>query len=219
MDPVRGLPESLPEGERLLWQGAPRWDAMARRAFHVRTVAIYCATLLVLRGVAQLMGGQSWLEAVIAVLWCVPLALAPVGILTLLAWLYARTTVFTITSHRVVMHYGIALPVTLNIPFRTIASAALRTHADGTGDLALELTGTDRIAFVHLWPFGRAWRVSRTQPLLRAVRDPAGVAEILARALDETLPAEPAHAAQPSVAAGEGEMTGAGTRQREAAAA
>ena len=25
-EPVRGLPQVLPEGERLLWQGAPRWQ-------------------------------------------------------------------------------------------------------------------------------------------------------------------------------------------------
>ena len=217
--PVRGLPGPLPDGERLLWQGSPRWAGLARHAFHVRTVAVYCATLLALRGVAQLTAGHSWLETVIAVLWCVPLALAAVGILTLMAWLYARTTVFTITSRRVVMHYGIALPVTLNIPFGRIGSAALKTHADSTGDLALALTGKDRIAFVHLWPFGRAWRVARTQPLLRAVRDPVGVADVLAQALRETLPVTPSRAAQPSVGASEDAAPGIDGRQRQAAAA
>ena len=31
-----GLPEPLPRGERLLWQGAPDWRVMAREAMHLR---------------------------------------------------------------------------------------------------------------------------------------------------------------------------------------
>ena len=45
-EPVRGLPERLPAGETILWQGAPRWGALARRAFHVRKIALYFAILL-----------------------------------------------------------------------------------------------------------------------------------------------------------------------------
>ena len=40
-EPVHGLPAHLPQGERLLWQGAPSWRSLAIRAFHVRKVAIY----------------------------------------------------------------------------------------------------------------------------------------------------------------------------------
>ena len=29
-EPVRGLPQLLPKGERMLWQGAPRWQDLAR---------------------------------------------------------------------------------------------------------------------------------------------------------------------------------------------
>ena len=32
VEPVRGLPQSLPEGEELLWQGAPSTWALARDA-------------------------------------------------------------------------------------------------------------------------------------------------------------------------------------------
>ena len=41
-----GLPEKLPEGERILWQGAPDWQVIARRVFHVNKVAIYFALML-----------------------------------------------------------------------------------------------------------------------------------------------------------------------------
>jgi hypothetical protein len=43
---ARGLPEQLPAGERVLWQGAPRWQTLARHAFHVRLLAVYFAALL-----------------------------------------------------------------------------------------------------------------------------------------------------------------------------
>ena len=220
---TRGLPGPLPEGERILWQGGPRWWPLAQRAFHVRTVAVYCATLLVLRGAFTLLRGQSWPDALLAVLWCLPLALAAVGIFSFLAWLYARATLFTVTSRRVVMRYGVALPMSLNLPHRMIASAALKTHADGSGDIALALTGRDRIAFIHLWPFARPWRVARPEPLLRAIPDAAKVAGILAGALTETLPAQPAPL-QPAVTAepvAEAAEQGTDTERRlpEAAAA
>ncbi len=31
-------PQALPAGERMLWQGAPSWRALARRSLHVRKV-------------------------------------------------------------------------------------------------------------------------------------------------------------------------------------
>ena len=41
-----GLPEALPEGEHILWQGAPDWKVLARRVFHTRKVAVYFATFI-----------------------------------------------------------------------------------------------------------------------------------------------------------------------------
>ena len=45
------------------------------------------------------------------------LALTAIGMLTLLAWLSARATVYSVTSHRVIIKGGVALPVTVNLPF------------------------------------------------------------------------------------------------------
>jgi len=39
-DPVKGLPEHLPQGEVMLWQGSPHWQSLALRAFHIRKVAL-----------------------------------------------------------------------------------------------------------------------------------------------------------------------------------
>jgi len=48
-EPVRGLPEKLPEGEHILWQGAPDVRALAREALGVRWVAGYFAILTIWR--------------------------------------------------------------------------------------------------------------------------------------------------------------------------
>ena len=45
---LKSLPARLPEGEKLLWQGAPRAGVLLRRMFHLRLVAAYFATILAL---------------------------------------------------------------------------------------------------------------------------------------------------------------------------
>jgi hypothetical protein len=197
----RGLPAPLPPGERLLWQGAPRWGALARRAFHVRKLAVYCAALLAWRVAADLSDGQSPASAALGAVWLTPLVLGAVGIPALLAWLFSRTTVYTITSRRVVLRSGVALPMTLNIPFRLVESAALKTYRDGTGDIRLALAGPDRISYLHLWPNVRLWRAARPEPMLRAVPDAARVAEILVQALAAAAEAAPADQPQERSAA------------------
>ena len=47
-----GLPEPLPAGERVLWQGAPQWRTLAVEVFHVRAVAIYLVAMLALQASA-----------------------------------------------------------------------------------------------------------------------------------------------------------------------
>ena len=180
---VRGLPEELPDGERILWQGTPRWTALARSAFHTRGLSIYFAALLLLRALTVLWSGGAVEHAVVAVLWLIPLAAAGVGMMMLVAWLTARATVYTITNRRVVMRIGIVLEITLNFPFHVIESAGLRADADGTGDIPLVLSGDDRIAFVHLWPHTRPWRLERPEPMMRSIPDAAHAASILANAL------------------------------------
>ena len=182
-EPIPGLPERLPDGERILWQGAPRWTALARRAFHVRSLAIYFSALLILRALTALWDGVSLQAAIASGFWLMLLALAGLGVLAFLAWLSSRTTVYTITNRRVVMRFGIALPMTVNLPFRVVETAALKTYADGTGDIPLSLNTGDRIAYLHMWPHVRAWKIRHPQPMLRAVPEAAQTAEILGRAL------------------------------------
>jgi len=123
-------------------------------------------------------GASAGTMAVSAAWMCVLAGIA-LGLLSLVAWLAARAAVYTITDKRVVMRVGIVLTLTFNIPFKRIAAAGLRLDADGTGDLPLTLTGEDRIAWLHLWPHARPWRLARPEPMLRSVPDAAVVARLL----------------------------------------
>ena len=193
-EPVPGLPEQLPDGERILWQGAPRWTSLARRGFHVQALAIYFGALLVWRALSSLWDGGSLTTAVIDALWLMPLAVAGLALLTLLAWLTSRTTIYTVTNRRLVMRFGIALPMTVNLPFRIVESAALRIFADGSGDVPIVLNTQDRIAYLQMWPHVRPWRLRHPQPMLRALPDPQRAADVLAHALHafcSTTPARP----------------------------
>jgi hypothetical protein len=180
---VHGLPEHLPPGETMLWQGAPDWRRLSRDALHVRKVAIYFALLIGWRVVEVAAGGGGATAALAAALWTLPLAAVAVGLLALIAWLMARTTVYTITNRRVVMRVGVVLSISFNLPLVRIASAGLRSHTDGTGDISFVLQGPERIAYLHLWPHARPWHVRQPQPTLRAIPDAQRVATLVADAL------------------------------------
>ena len=183
---AHGLPESLPAGERLLWQGSPDWRALARDAFHVRGFAVYFGLLLLWRAGNVVGGGGSALDVAVAVGWLLPLAALGVGLFALIGFLTARTAVYTLTNRRIVMRVGIVLTVTFNLPFAKIESVDLRRRADGTGDLTLKLSGSDNIAWLHLWPHTRPWHVKRTQPMLRALPEAHRVGTLLAAAISES---------------------------------
>jgi hypothetical protein len=180
-EPVPGLPERLPEGERILWQGSPDPKALALQAFHIRKVAVYFAILMAGSFAAGIIDGEAAAAASLSALGLVPVAAAGLGLIALLAWLTARATIYTITNRRVVLRFGVALPMALNVPFTVIESAALRIHPGGSGDLPLALADGQRIAWLVNWPYVRGGR--RSQPMLRAVPEAARVATLLGEAL------------------------------------
>jgi Bacterial PH domain len=182
-EPRRGIPAPLPEGERLLWQGSPDFRGLAVRAYHVRKVAIYFALLL---GWRLAMAGPGALTARSTLIACSLLALlglAALGILATLAWLSSRAAVYSITSRRVLIRHGIAVPLTLNVPFKSIASADLKVYANGAGDIALRVFADQRVGYLINWPYLRQGFLARPQPSLRALPEAARVADILAAAL------------------------------------
>lgn len=187
-EPVPGLPGNLPNGEALLWQGSPVWTTIARQIYYIRAVAVYFCVLI-----AYQIGYASWAgigmsEAITAALWIALAGVLAMGLLALLARQTARTTIYTITSRRVVLRYGIAMPVCLNLPFATIGAANLGLHDDGTGDVSLALTGDANIAYLHLWPHARPWHLRKTEPMMRALAKPTTVANILTSALADVHP-------------------------------
>ena len=184
-EPQRGLPEPLPAGEHVLWQGAPDWRVLARECFHVRKLSVYFAVLIAWRVGSVITSGGDLATIGVAAAVSVGLAAAALGLATLMAWMSAKTSLYTITDRRVVMRVGIVLSVTFNLPYRKIVSAGLHPLADGHGDIALALDPETRIAYPHLWPHVRPWHVARTQPDLRGIADAAGVARILTSAWRE----------------------------------
>lgn len=182
-EPVRGLPEVLPAGERMLWQGAPRWQSLAVQAFHVRKVAVYFALLAAFQAATALVDGGTARQALAASSWLVVLGAGAVAVLALLAKLSAQGTVYTLTDRRVVMRFGIALPMTVNLPFAAIDAAMAGRRPDGTCDIALSLGRGTRIGYLVNWPNVRPWRFTRPQPMLRALADGERVAALLGEAL------------------------------------
>ena len=182
LEPQYGLPERLPATEKILWQGSPDARALARSAFHIRKLALYFAALMALQAANVAADGASMADVLLALVW--PAGLSALGLLGVwtLAWLTARTAVYTVTVRRVVMRIGIVLTLTFNLPLRTIESAAMRQGSGGHGDIVLALKGPDHIAWLHLWPHVRPWHLTRTQPMLRAVPQVADVAALLQRA-------------------------------------
>ncbi len=181
-EPVPGLPEPLPPGERILWQGAPSVRSLAIRAFHVRKVAIYFAIVGAAQMGSALSAGDTLREALAGLATLAALASIAIGLLSWMARMSARSTLYTITDRRVVMRVGIVLTMTFNVPYGRIRSAGLRTYADGTGDVPLALGPTDAMGYAHLWPHARPWRLRRPEPMLRCVPDGARVGRLLADA-------------------------------------
>jgi hypothetical protein len=176
----RGLPGPLPAGERILWQGSPTTAGLLVRVFHARLVIAWFAVCALAFGLAA----GSPAAALAKVGPTLLVGAGAVALLWLLAWLTHRTTLYTVTNRRIVLQAGIALPVTHNLPFAQLDSAALRAFTDGSGDLPLQLRPGLRIAYLQLWPHARPWRLTRTEPMLRSVPEADAVAAILARALE-----------------------------------
>jgi hypothetical protein len=121
------LPAPLPSGERVIWQGKPSFKGLALRSFHIREVAIYFGVLMLWKLGSNWAYGGSLADGVISVLWLVAPALSAIAVLAGLAWLFRRAACYTITSKRVLFQFGVALPMTMNIPLSKIAKAALKT--------------------------------------------------------------------------------------------
>lgn len=182
-EPVRGLPEALPAGEAILWQGAPSAWGLATQVFHLRAAAGYVVGASALLAAGSAANGASLAQALGVVAAALPLAALAAGLLYVVAWINARSSVYTITNRRVVLRIGAALTKAINIPFRLIGAAHVAEDPTGRGTLALTLSHKARVPLLYLWPHARPgfWRAP--QPAFRAVDQVAAPAKILADAL------------------------------------
>ena len=189
-----GLPEPLPKGESILWQGAPDFGDLAVRVFHMKKIAVYFVVLMAVRG-SYLYSLDAPLMTILAgVLLVAGLGLTALAALGVLAWLTARTTAYTITDQRVVMRIGIVLTLTFNLPFKRIETAGLQLNSKGFGDIPLVLSGGDRIGWLNLWPHVRPWIVAKPQPMLRCIPNAQVVASLFQKAWTEVTGKPAAHA-------------------------
>lgn len=174
VEPIKGLPGVPPEGEDILWQGRPNWWSLSKDSLNAYWILGY---FLVLAGWRYLS-----LFQVEGTAYAMAVGIAACAILVLIAYVQARTTVYTITTKRVVMRVGAALTITFNFPYNKISNANLGLRRDGTGTIAFELAGYNKVSYLVLWPHVRPWKMSSPQPALRCIDNPEEVAKILADA-------------------------------------
>jgi hypothetical protein len=190
-EPVRGLPENLPEGEEILWQGQPNWWALAQEALSLRWVAGYFVFLFAWRTV----GGaatESWVQSATTASFFLVLGALVCALLIIVAVIQAKATVYTITNRRVAMRIGAALTLTLNLPFKQLLNAELGLRKSGHGSISLEMNpeGGMGFSYVLTWPHVRPWKLKEPRPSLRCIPDAKAVAAILAEAA-QTAVSEP----------------------------
>lgn len=181
---VAGVAEALPAGERVLWQGSPRRALVARHVLHVRLAGLYFAVTAgwwALRTAPAMPAGRALpLLALQLVLGGLVLAL-----LHGYAAMTARSTVYVVTTRRVVMRVGAVLPVVVNVPLAQVVSAGVHRFRDGSGQIALTLDRSVRASWWLLWPHARLTRLRWPEPLLRGLADPDAVAAALQQAVQE----------------------------------
>jgi len=174
-----GLPEKLPKGERILWQGSPDTKTILSKVFHIKLLSIYFGLLLAYRLVSGFSDGESVTNILYSALTILALSVLGLGLVGLIGYLIASTAVYTITNKRVVMRIGIVLNMTFNFPLKMIESADCGFAKDGAGDIYLKLSKGTKIAIFHLWPHSRPGKWAIPQPTLRGIKNCAEVAKIL----------------------------------------
>ncbi|MDP3503421.1 MAG: photosynthetic complex putative assembly protein PuhB [Myxococcales bacterium] len=180
IEQIPGIPGTLPPGEFVIWQGRPQWRAIARHVFKLPWVAGWLGLFASIRVGLELSSGAGILGSAFAI----GLTALCLGILVATSVGFARSTIYTITSRRIVFRIGVAVPMSVNVPFHIIAAANLRVpSANGTGDIELELSGPNRIAWLNLWPHVGGGQFARPRPTLKCLADAQQVASVLREAV------------------------------------
>ncbi len=179
-----GIPAPLPKGEHVVWQGSPDLWEIAKNAFHLRKIAIYFALIVGIQLISTVLGNTSATGASLPL--TLFLSVAGLAILGFLAYLTSRVTIYTVTNKRILIRFGIALQMTINLPFSQISAADMRVGKNGIGDIPLTLKDTRRVNYIVLWPHVRPWNFSKPQPMLRSVANVQEVARIIGEVAAQT---------------------------------
>ena len=177
-----GLPEKLPKGESILWQGSPDFKAVALRVFHMRALVIYFGILLAYRLFSGIYDGDAFASLAMSMVWMTLLSAACLGLVAYFAYLICTTTLYTLTDRRIVMRIGIVLNMTFNLPLKKIQGAGLNVGQHGIGDIPLKLDLHTKIALFHLWPHAKPGAWANPEPMLRCIPDSQKVAALLSDA-------------------------------------
>jgi hypothetical protein len=190
----------------VLWKGRPSLGLLARSAFHAHKAGAYMAALSVI----ALVTGNTNAAVVTA-----GLGVVLVGLLYILAWANARSTLYILTDARLIMRIGVAIETRINVPLKQVKAAHLRPRGKGYGDIAFEVHGERLLSTLLLWPHVRPYQYKMPQPMMRAVPEVAHVAQLVAEAraqygqIEQNL-TEIKEAAPASVQHGSQALTGSG---------
>lgn len=185
IEPLPGLPGVPPVGEIVLWQGRPSSALVARHLLKIRWIVGY---FLVLAGWALLAGlndGQPAGGILFSVAVLTALAGVLIGMIELFAWAVEKTTLYTITTERIVMRFGVAISMTLNLPYRQVDGVALAQLGEKAGMIAIALLPEQRISWLIQWPHVRGFRFSRPEPSLICLADADEVSKVLSAAIGQ----------------------------------
>jgi hypothetical protein len=149
---------------------------------------MYFALIILARGVYLLSSGSSLVETLRGCVGPAVFSIVCLAIVAGIARLSARSTIYTITTRRIVIRQGIALSSTINLPFKAIESAQILMRNDGSGDIALTVDKEQRVSYLWLWPHVRPGYITRPQPSLRSLPNPAHAGDILGRAYADHTP-------------------------------
>jgi hypothetical protein len=185
IEPLPGLPGIPPAGEVILWQGRPSSALVARHLLKVRWIVGYFVVLAGWALFAGLNDGQTAGGILFSVAILTALAGVLIGMIELFAWAVEKTTLYTITTERVVMRFGVAISMTLNLPFRLIESVALARIGDKAGLIAIALAPEQRLSWLIQWPHVRGFRLAKPEPSLIYLPDADKVANVLSAAIGQ----------------------------------
>ena len=175
-----GIPAPLPPGEHIVWQGSPDKWQLASHAFHMRKIVVYFLLLLGVHYLSIMHAHSNGQETSVSFATTLGLSALGLGILATLAWLTAKVTIYTVTNRRILIRFGVALQITINLPFSQIKGADMRAGKGGFGDIPLQLKETRNVNYFVLWPHVRPWCFSQPQPMLRSIPNVEQVAGLIA---------------------------------------